>query len=92
MIRALLFAKATAAMFLLRRAISLYSQLPGSVFFSAKRILTNDLPLDQGHLPDMREIEVFIQRCTPPDATDINSTVIRRRDFDEIWFLPILEK
>jgi len=50
------------------------------------------LPLDQEHLPDMWEIEVFIQRCTAPDAAGFNPAVIRRRDFDKIRFLPILEK
>lgn len=58
--------------------------------FSIFRI--NGLPLDLAHLPDMREIEVVIQRCIAPDATDFNSTMIRRRDLDKIRFLSILEK
>ena len=54
--------------------------------------LINGLPLNQEHLPDMREIEVVIQRCTALDATDFNSTMIRRRDLDKIRFLSIREK
>lgn len=50
------------------------------------------LSLDQEYLPNMWEIEVFIQCCTAPDATGFNPAVVRRRDLDEIWFIPILKK
>ena len=50
------------------------------------------LSLDQEHLPDMREIEVFIQRRTAPDAAGFNPVVVRRCDLDEIRFFSILEK
>ena len=53
--------------------------------------LSMALTLDQIDLPDMRKVEVGIERATAPDPPRLDATVIGRRDLDEIGRLAVLE-
>ncbi len=67
-----------------RRVIpSAVSRLCAPVFFSAG-LFVDRFALDHKDLPNMREVEVVIERRAAPNAPRLDAAMIRRRDLYEI--------